>query len=107
MVKRISLARRRPDLTRAEFAAHWLGPHSDIARSIPGLRGYRINLSRDPDSVWDGVAETWFDSEEEAVAAFNTEPIKGLMTADRPKFLDEVIVFIADEHVVVEPPTGR
>ena len=105
MVKRISLVRRRKDLTPEQFAAHWLGPHADIARTIPGLRGYRINLARDPDVAgWDGVAETWFDSEAAGREAFASEPLHSLLMEDRPKFIDFQAVFFVDEHVVAEPP---
>ena len=105
MVKRISLVRRRKDLTPQQFAAHWLGPHADIARGIPGLRGYRINLARDPDDAgWDGVAETWFDSEEAAREGFASEPLKSPLTEDRPKFIDYQVVFFVDVHIVAQSP---
>jgi uncharacterized protein (TIGR02118 family) len=102
VIKRISLARRRPDLSREAFAAHWLGPHAEIARSIPNIRGYIINLIDDPERVgWDGVAETWFDTRDDAVNGFESEPIVSLLRDDRPKFLDEVVVFFVDVHEVV------
>jgi uncharacterized protein (TIGR02118 family) len=102
VIKRISLARRRPDLSREEFAAHWLGPHAEIARGIPKIRGYIINLVDDPDRVgWDGIAETWFDNHEDAVNGFESEPIVSQLRDDRPKFLHEVVVFFVDVHEVV------
>ena len=105
MVKRVSLARRRKGMSMEEFASHWLGPHADIARAIPGLRGYVVNLVRDPELAgWDGIAETWFDSEEDAVAGFESEPVRTELAADRPQFLDEVRVFFVDEYTVVPHP---
>jgi uncharacterized protein (TIGR02118 family) len=102
MVKRISLARRRPGMSMQEFAAHWLGPHADIAQRIPGLRGYVINLIDDPELAgWDGIAETWFDSRDAAISGFASEPIRTELAADRPQFLAEVRVFFVEEHHVV------
>jgi uncharacterized protein (TIGR02118 family) len=102
MVKRISLARRRQGMSMQEFAEHWLGPHAEIARRIPGLRGYVINLIQDPEMAdWDGIAETWFDTREDAIAGFASEPVRTELAADRPLFLDEVRVFFVEEHSVM------
>lgn len=103
----MSLVRRRRDMTRAEFTAYWLGPHADIARRIPRIRGYVINLIDDPAAVgWDGIAETWFDTREDAVRAFETGPVAAELAADRPKFLDQVLVVSVEEYRLMEPP-GR
>ena len=70
-----------------------------------GASGYVVNLVEDPESVgWDGLAETWFESREQAVAGFESEPTRSLLALDRPKFLDEVKIMFVEEHVVVEPP---
>lgn len=107
MVKRVSLARRRHGMSRQAFADHWLGPHVEIVKTIPGLRGYVINLVHDPEAAgWDGIAETWFDSQEDAEAAFASEPIRSQLAADRPQFLAEVRVFFVDEHTVAVTPQG-
>ena len=42
MIKRISLVRRKPGMSHEEFLAHWMGPHADIVRGFPGLRGLRF-----------------------------------------------------------------
>jgi len=92
-------------MTPEAFAAHWLGPHADIARQIPRIRGYLINLPHDPEAAgWDGIAETWFDSAEDARQGFESEPIRSLLAEDRPKFLGDVRVFFVDEHVVIPRP---
>jgi uncharacterized protein (TIGR02118 family) len=103
----VSLVRRRQDMSRPEFADYWLGPHADIARRIPGIRGYVINLFDDPaQSGWDGMAETWFESREDADYAFGTGPVAAELAADRPKFLDTVVIVMVEEHEVVRP-AGR
>jgi len=69
-VKMISLMRRRPDLSREEFARHWTERHAPLAlRHHVGLRDYTQNvviesLTSDGADV-DGIAElhfaTWAD----------------------------------------------
>ncbi len=106
MIKRVSLVRKRPDITREEFVAHWLGPHAEIVRlHLPGLLGYVVNVCDDPDAAgWDGFAEVWFPTRADADAAFASEPFLGLVAVDRPKFVAEQVVFFVDEHAVVAPP---
>lgn len=107
MIKRVSLAHKRRDLSTEDFVRHWLGPHADIARRIPGLRGYVVLVADDPEGAGcDGVAITWFDNREAAEAGFNTEPLRSELAADRPKFLEGVQVFFTEQHVVVAPPAN-
>ncbi len=102
MVKRISLIRRREGMTPAEFADYLLGTHAEIASWAPNLRGYRVNLPRQTESTeWDGIVESWFDSEETAAWP---DPIKSELLADRPKFVGHIEFFFVDEHVVIDPP---
>ena len=39
MIKRVSLVRRKEGMSREDFLAHWMGPHAEIVRHLPGLRG--------------------------------------------------------------------
>lgn len=108
MIKRVSIARKRPDLSREDFVRHWLGPHAEIAKQVPGLRGYVVFVADDPDTAGcDGIAITWFDSREDAITGFASEPIRSAIAADRPLFLDEVRVFFVEEHTVLQPPPGN
>jgi len=101
MIKRITLAKRRSGMGHDEFAAYWLGRHVEIARYIPMAHRYVINVIDDPEAAgWDGVAEMWFASREQAELAFQTEPIASQLAQDRPKFLGEYCVFLAEEHVI-------
>lgn len=104
MIKRVSLVRRRRDLSRDEFVAYWLGPHAEIAREMPGAIAYVVNIARDPEVAgWDGFAEVWFESVEVAEAAFASEPFASRIRADRPKFVGEQVIFFVDEVAVIEP----
>ncbi len=110
MIKRVSFLRRKEGLTKEEFVAHWTGPHADIVRQMPGVRGLRFGIvqSWTPDeAAWDGVGEVWFDSIEAAHAAFATEPYKSMLIEDRPKFMREAQSCFVEEKTVVTPPDGR
>ncbi len=107
MVKRISLVRRREGMTPEEFAAHWMGPHAEIVKQLPGLRGLRFGVVRSwtpADAAWDGVGELWFDSIDDAHAAFATEPYATQLAADRPRFSSELQNCFVEEHTAVAPP---
>lgn len=72
MVKLVALLKRKDGMTREAFANWWLHEHAPLARQLPGLRGYRINLTMpsDEEPMFDGTAELWFDSVEAMEAAF-------------------------------------
>jgi len=110
MIKRISFLRRKAGLTEEQFFAHWTGPHADIVKQMPGVRGLRFGRvqSWTPEEArWDGVGELWFDSKEAALAAFATEPYASLLAEDRPKFIGEAQSCFVEEHTKIAPPEGR
>ncbi len=107
MIKRVSLVRRKPELSREEFLRHWMGPHADIVRELPGLRGLRFGVVErwsPEEAAWDGVGELWFDDVESAERAFATEPYLSRLVADRRLFLGEAQSCFVEEHTVVSPP---
>jgi uncharacterized protein (TIGR02118 family) len=107
MVKRMYLMRRRPGLTRDEFAAHWLNVHSEIWKDVRSIRGYSINVAIDQPEwdleapPWDGVAEFWFDSLQSARETFAPSPLRSASLADAENFLGERQAFYVEEHVIV------
>ena len=108
MIKRVSLVRRHAGLSREAFEAHWTGPHADIVRRLPGIRGLRFGLVREwtPESAaWDGVGEVWFDSIEAARSAFATEPMASELAADRLELFSEAQSCFVEERTAVEPPS--
>ena len=107
MIKRVSLVRRKPGMSREAFLAHWMGPHADIVRQLPGLRGLRFGVVQQwapADAAWDGVGELWFDSIGDAERAFATEPFAAQLRADRAIFLGEAQAAFVEEHTRVPPP---
>lgn len=90
MVKLIWLLKRAPHLSQEAFERWWIEEHVPIARAAPRLRRYVVNLPQRPDHLagkpatdcaWDGVAEQWFDSEDDLNAAYS-RPVAGSIRAD-------------------------
>ena len=102
MIRRISLVRKRPDLTREEFVAQWTGEHVEYARRLRGLRGYVIHVLDGEDPPVDGIAVTTFDSREEAERAFADPELAAGLARTRDDFAASVEVFFAEEHVIVK-----
>jgi len=106
MVRRVSFIRRKDGLTREQFFAHWTGPHAEIVRQLPGLRGLRFSMVDrcvPEDADWDGVGETWFDSIADADRAFAADPFREMLLADRPKFIGAAHSCYVEEREVLRP----
>lgn len=109
MIKRVSLVRRREGMTQQAFIAHWTGPHADIVRTLPRIRGLRygvVTAWSPPEDAWDGVGEVWFDSIADAEAAFVAEPWRTRLIADRALFLGQAQAAFVTELTVIEPDLG-
>eukprot|EP00729_Bicosta_minor_P008237 gene8237-9779_t len=61
----------------------WLNTHKPLALQLPKIRKYAINIvnaEEDEETMYDGVAELWFDKEEDLFAAYDTEAGKAVAT---------------------------
>lgn len=110
MIKLIALLKRKPGLTREEFADRWLNDHIKLSSKMPGLRGYRVNIAIDhqPDGdgvepIYDGTAELWWDSVEAMEAAFDS-PEGKIAGEDADQFAELRIHIYTEEHFVVPGP---
>ena len=110
MIKLIALLKRKPGISREEFARRWVEDHTRISSELPGLVGYRINIAseRQPSGVsdeplYDGTAEMWWESVDAMESAFNTE-VGQLAGADADEFAEVRIHLYTDEHVVIAEP---
>lgn len=102
MIRRLSLVKKRPELTREEFIARWKGEHVDIAKRLPGLRGYVIHILEGVAPPVDGIAVTTFDSREDAERAFADPELAAGLGRTRDDFAASVEVYFAEEHIIVE-----
>jgi uncharacterized protein (TIGR02118 family) len=103
MMRRMTLLRRRPDISREAFSAQWAGPHAVIAKAYRGLAKYTQNhvverLDDAPRDTFgaDGMAELWFENAGALTAALGSD-VADRLIEDEPRFLDGVTGMILDE----------
>jgi hypothetical protein len=83
----LSFVRRRPGLSREAFQAAWLAAPSlehagKVGRHVKGL------VIREPTVDFDGLAETWFDSTEDAVATWTDRGFRDALDAGEKDLVD-------------------
>ncbi len=100
LIKRISLLRRKQEMTPDQFWEHYSGPHAAIARKLPGLRKIQLSRVVGPQSVaWDAVGELWFDDVAAVDRAFADPEIAALLAQDRPLFIEHAETILVEETV--------
>ncbi len=111
MIKMIALLKRKDSLTHEQFVRHWLEVHGPLAHAVPQIRRYvqshiattasRPDIPDIPVDV-DGIAELWFDNQQELAAAQDTVAMRQLL-ADGATFIGEIKTFLVTERVIVPP----
>lgn len=102
MIKRITLIYRRDGMSEQEFREHWLKVHGPLAAATPGLRRYvqhHVIESRSRSNVLrpDGIAELWFDSEQDERRFLDSE-LGRLQREDGRNFVGFSTTFLVQEH---------
>lgn len=92
------LLTRREGMTHAEFHRYWTEKHTPmLAKPQPGAPKVRRYVQLHPiaedvpelrTATYDGVAEIWFESLDDAAAMFTSEHYKTVVAADEENFLD-------------------
>lgn len=110
-MKMIFGAKRRPGMSREDFARYWTTEHARIAMRVPGIKRYVINIAPDlsgsgQEMPYDGFAEVWFESLD-AMRAAASSPETGAVLEDEKNLFDigTRFVVIVEEHVMVERVT--
>lgn len=104
-LKRMSILRKRPDVSVEQFQDEWFNLHSILVKRLPGVRGYRQNLvldgPRDADGhmLVDGMVELRFPDGASIDAAFGSGPGHTLMMHAR-EFIAEISTFLVDPTVI-------
>ena len=118
MIKFIMCCTRHPDITREQFQDYWLNNHAplymkfaDTFRTKRYVQCHTIDTplndgireSRGMMQAYDGVAEVWFESEEELVEAMSSpegQKLSAILLEDENKFIDHAksTAFIAKEY---------
>lgn len=122
MIKIIFCLRRRDHLTLEAFHDYWLEQHAPLVRQVaPILRIRRYTQSRLYDNpllastikargcdprAFDGVAELWWDSAEDIIAAGATPEGRAAgrrLLADEKTFIDlpNSFLFYAEEYQII------
>jgi len=107
MPKLVAFLKKRQEMSVEDFQARWNWPHGKLGSAVPGVRRYvqchpllsSYQSGRTP--LWDGVAESWFDSDEAMRSNADTPEYQALR-ADEPHFLAADPKFIiTTEHVIL------
>lgn len=110
LLKRMSLLRRRMDITEDDFRREW-AVHGKLVRQMPGVSGYRQNVVVQRELMKghpcgyaqlpiDGIVELWFESSKALGDAFASP--QGQQTMAHAKtFLSEITAFLVTEQRIV------
>jgi uncharacterized protein (TIGR02118 family) len=101
MYKVIGMLKRPEGTTFEQFRTWWLREHVPRVKKWPGLQAYHINMALNEDEPFDGVAEVWFRSKQEAEGIFSTEEGHAAKEAAMEGSSSSVI-FVVEEHTIVK-----
>lgn len=122
MIKLVFCLRRLPEMTREEFQRYWREVHAPLVREaapLLNIRRYVQSHSVDDPRIapavdargcgvppYDGVAELWWDSVEDIIAAGATREGRAVgrrLLTDEANFIaaKESALFYVSEHEVV------
>lgn len=123
MIKLVFTLRRREGMTREEFQRYWREQHAPLVKRHADalrIRRYVQVHARDTDidgaladarasepRFYDGVAELWWDSLEELVAAFSSDAGRAAgqeLLEDEERFIDlaRSPLWLGEENVVLD-----
>lgn len=111
MIAAISLMRRRPDISLAQFRKHWLDPHGVMTAELPGVSFYiqshcigsPVTNALAEQLGIEGIPELWFDSYEDRRIAY-TSPRIAECNIDSEQFVGAVTRLVTEPQVIVKPP---
>ena len=118
MIKFVMCLRRHPDMTREQFQDYWSNKHgpffmknADTMRAKKYVQSLTVDTplneglknSRGMLPAYDGVAEVWFESEEDLMEAMSSpegQKLSAALLEDEGNFIDHAqsSAFIVKEH---------
>ena len=118
MIKFVMCITRRPDMSREEFMDYWMNKHGPFfMQNAAAMRAKKyvqsqtidtplnegLRSSRGMQPEYDGVAEVWFESEEELMAGMSSpegQKLGAALLEDEGNFIDhsKSSAFIVKEH---------
>ena len=102
MFKAIILLKKKEDVTPEQFKDWWINSHSPKAAKLPNIRKLCFNLveNDDSDKAYDGVAEQWFDSQEDFEDAYASEIGKKVAADSISNVLKRDRLFVKEHNIV-------
>jgi uncharacterized protein (TIGR02118 family) len=111
LVKRMSILKRRTNISSEKFASEWIDTHSFLVKRLPEVMGYTQSLIFDrahgrgkpapyEELPIDGIVELWFPDLDGLNAGFASEAGKTLMT-HATEFIAEISTFLVETHEIV------
>ena len=102
MFKLMILLTKKQVMSNDEFARYLLEVHAPLAKKMPGIIRYVVNIvqrppNREPD--YHAAAELWFDSREGMRKAFSS-PQGEVTQKDTEKFTSKTLTLFIDEHEI-------
>ena len=118
MIKFVMCIHRHPDMTRQQFQDYWMNKHGPFFMdnaSVIGAKKYvqshtvdtplneGLRSSRGMGPEYDGVAEVWFESEQDLMEAMSSprgQQLSAALLEDEGNFIDHSrsSAFIVKEH---------
>ena len=103
MFKMMILLKKKATLTDEEFAKYWLETHAPLAKKMPGLRRYVVNVVKRPpnrEPEYHGIVELWFDDAASMKKAF-TSPEGAATQKDTDAFTAGITTMYIDEYAIL------
>ena len=102
MFKAMILLKRKDGLTIQEFKNWWLNEHSPMASKLPNVKKLCFNLVvGEENQEYDGIAEQWFETEEDFLSAYQSDHGKKVAADSMSKVSKRARLFVS-EHFIVE-----
>lgn len=111
-IKRMTLLKKLPGISDAQFRHEWLTVHADWVRQWPGVLGYVQNIvveryhgartesARYDDVPVDGIVEFWFRDKEAAAQLYASEIVTRTQQ-HALEFLDEITPYFVETRQIV------
>ncbi len=96
------LLKKKEGLTDQEFAKYLVETHAPLAKQMPGLRRYVVNVVRRPPNKepdYHGIVELWFDDVDSMKKAF-ASPQGQATQKDTEIFTSGMTTLYIDEHTI-------
>lgn len=122
MIKLVFTLKRKPDMSPEDFQDYWYNSHGPLVREYEDLlkirRYVQVHLTESDlnqglvtdrgseAAFYDGVAELWWDSEEDLLGALDTPEAQealAILIEDEAKFIDlpNSPLWMGEEKVVI------